>query len=433
MFINTKLIEIFWNFIIHDILKKNVSEYAYENRHNLPPYISHTVSDLIVKYPDYVNNIYKCVDTGIDFDITADFISMVMEVHGGKSSGFVEAIIQMLNNHPAAIAANVTFNKEMLVSMMHNRMASTQTSGVLEFLLTVLPADISYNDSKGNGDVTLYKDKENQKYIELKGLSRYGLANAPCLSVPNVWSNNTNNTLRRRFIEMLNNTIEKLPENEDLRNYVESFKKENVRVLLGFNNKRRRYSKIEQNHPSYYTLYEVTHLIPQKIYEFVKSDISKEEFVKIVYEQIRLFVQDIFYELIPNITDDIDKKGGVNVCYIDLLYDEYLNTKFNCFDENSYIFNQRQSIDVSAKYEKIVGWHQADEFFCKYCLLFVRTYLEMIDYILIIDIVADTWYVIKKTDSDEEILDKLYFCYPDTNINTANGQKLCLRVLPKRN
>ena len=412
-----------YNFINGTLLGLNPDEYSYEHYDKDKPYITDIRRTLSSDYSEYLEALNACYNSGIDFDIS-DYILKLFNDQG-MDGGFVEHICDFLNAHPAAKKAKVTFDKEMLMRLRKETIKSGQASGTMELFFVVLPAKTFYNNSKGGGDITLKTILKNIR-IEIKS-SEYCKSNAPTLCSPDAIDNNINNEIKSRFKTLLDEIAQKLPASDKLKAKIEEIKDENAGIAIGYN--------VATNQRKYihYDFYKVTHNVMWRIYSSVEDIISKEEFNAKIYIPLKKFIYDVYVYIIPNNNNvTFEKNKAINNVdsnkIIDLVEDMLVDeNEFDCFDETSYIIKGKQA----AILEKIKRGEccQADELYCLFSILYIRKYMDNLDYIFMYDLKSDRWCTIRKDDSDEDIMKKLIFIYPDIEAPECRSQRCKIRAL----
>lgn len=412
-----------YNFINGTLLGLSPDEYSYENYDKDKPYITDIRRTLSSDYSEYLEALNACYNSGIDFDIS-DYILKLFNDQDMRG-GFVERICDFLNAHPATKKAKVTFDKEMLMRLRKETIKSGQASGTMELFFVVLPAKTFYNNSKGGGDITLKTILKNIR-IEIKSCE-YRKSNAPTLCSPDVIDNNINNEIKSRFKTLLDEIAQKLPASDRLKAKIKEIQDENAGIAIGYN--------VATNQRKYihYDFYKVTHDVMCRIYSSVEDIISKKEFNARIYIPLKKFIYDVYVYIIPNNNNVTFKKNKTinNIDsnkIIDLVEDMLVDeNEFNCFDETSYLIKGKQA----AILEKIKRGEccQADELYCLFSILYIRKYMDNLDYIFMYDLKSDRWCTIRKDDSDEDIMKKLIFIYPDIEAPKCRSQRCKIRAL----
>lgn len=303
-------------------------------------------------------------------------------------------------------------------------------SGAYEFMLSMLPGNIHYGNNNGRGDIFLI-DKEQEYNFEIKAIKKFEIGSAATAMIENSWKKDINITLPAAFVSLINNILKLFPKNEELKheaiNLIDS-----PRIMLGSNKSHNSSTFIDKNSGKQmiYTIDEITHKVMQKLYSCVKNEISKEDFNLKIRRFIKKFVLDIYTKIIPNY--EYDRNANI-IQYVEIehLYDTLINNQFNCFDNNSYIFNGEAGVKINdAKRGK---YYQSDEMYCRFCILFFRAYLDKVSSLIYFVDDKNFWIVIRNTDSDEELLEKLFFLYADVHDKKLSVQRAGLRILPNLN
>lgn len=303
-------------------------------------------------------------------------------------------------------------------------------SGAYEFMISMLPGNTYYGNNNGRGDVFINYNQLNYNF-EIKAIKKFEIGSAATAMIDNSWKKDINTTLSSAFISLLTSILELFPKNEKLKQEILGLT-DSPRIMLGSNKSRNASTFIDKSSGKQiiYTIDEITHNVMQKLYSCVKSEINKDDFNLKIRRFIKKFVLEIYTKIIPNYEHD----KNINIVQrveIEQLYDELINNQFNCFDDNSYIFNGISAVkNHNAERGKC---YQSDEMYCRFCILFFRAYLNKVSSLVYFVDDKDFWLVVRNTDTDDELLEKLFFLYADVHDKKLSVQRSGLRILPNFN